>query len=76
MKNTKEILSNIFLFENISDTIINKCCSFDGCNIVEYLSGDIMQDFKSEQNIGILLNGKASIISGDDGVIIRGSKDF
>ncbi|MBQ8392666.1 MAG: Crp/Fnr family transcriptional regulator [Clostridia bacterium] len=71
MKNTKEILSNIFLFENISDTIINKCCSFDGCNIVEYLSGDIMQDFKSEQNIGILLNGKASIISGDDGVIIR-----
>ncbi|MBQ9744915.1 MAG: Crp/Fnr family transcriptional regulator [Clostridia bacterium] len=71
MKNTREILSNIFLFENISYATIDKCCSFEGCNIVDYQSGDILQDFKSEQNIGILLNGKASIISGDDGVIIR-----
>jgi CRP-like cAMP-binding protein len=71
MKNYIEILSNCFLFENVDEGTIKKCCEYDGCNIVEYSPQDIMQDYKSTQNIGIIISGKAAIISGDNGVIIR-----
>jgi CRP-like cAMP-binding protein len=71
MKNKKELLSSLFLFENVDAEVIEKSCEFDGCNVKEYNVGDVMQDFKSAQNIGLMLNGKATIISGDNGVIIR-----
>ena len=71
MEIKKEFLSSLFLFKNIENEIIDKCCCFDGYYVKEYNIGDVLQDFKSPQNIGIILSGKATIISGDDGVIIR-----
>ncbi|MBQ9703528.1 MAG: Crp/Fnr family transcriptional regulator [Clostridia bacterium] len=71
MKNYIEILSKCFLFENVNEESIKKCCEQDGIALIEYSPQDVMQDYKSAQNVGILLNGKATIISGDDGVIIR-----
>jgi len=71
MKNYKDILANSFLFENVDPVSIEKCCNIDGYQIVEYNSQEIMQDYKSARNIGIIISGKATIISGDNGVIIR-----
>jgi len=71
MKNYLEILRNSFLFENVDEKTIDLCCKNEGCKIIEYLPQDIMQDYKSTQNIGIIISGKATIISGDNGVIIR-----
>ena len=66
-----EILKKCFLFENIDSQTVEKCCSMEGCKIVEYYPQDIMQDYKTPKNIGIIISGKATIISGDNGVIIR-----
>ena len=71
MKDTKEILSSLFLFDNVSKNVVEKCCSLDGYFIKEYDTGEIMQDCKSAQHIGLLINGRATIVSGDSGVIIR-----
>ena len=71
MENIKKLLSGIFLFEKVDSKTINACCELEGYSISEYSPGDTMQDYKSAQNIGLVLSGKATIISGDDGVIIR-----
>jgi len=71
MKKIKEILANSFLFENVDSKVIEKCCSFEGCSLKEYLPNDIMQHCDSAQSIGIILSGKANIISGDNRLIIR-----
>jgi CRP-like cAMP-binding protein len=66
-----EILKKCFLFENIDANIVDKCCTLQGCKIVDYSPQEIMQDYKTPQSIGIIISGKATIISGDNGVIIR-----
>ena len=71
MKNIKEILKKIFLFKNIDDNVVERCCEINGYEIKDYSPQDILQDYKTAPSIGILLNGKANIISGDEGVIIR-----
>ena len=71
MSNYIEILKKCFLFENIDTGTVDKCCTLQGCKIVEYSPQDIMQDYKTPQSIGIIISGKATIISGDNGVIIR-----
>ena len=71
MSNYIEILKKCFLFENIDTGTVDKCCTLQGCKIIEYSPPDIMQDYKTPQNIGIIISGKATIISGDNGVIIR-----
>ena len=71
MSNYIEILKKCFLFENIDANIVDKCCTLQGCKIVDYSPQEIMQDYKTPQSIGIIISGKATIISGDNGVIIR-----
>ena len=71
MKNIAEILKDTFLFQNISKKDIEHCCGFKGCEIITYKKNDIMLSANSKRNIGIILDGKATIISGDEGVIIK-----
>lgn len=71
MENIAEILSGIFLFDGISKKDISYCCAFDGYEISTYQRGDIMQSALTDKKIGIILEGKATIISSDDGVIIK-----
>lgn len=71
MDNIHEILSNMFLFEGVSKKDIEHCCSFSGTETVLYGHGDIMLSAETDRKIGIILTGKATIISGDDGVIIK-----
>lgn len=66
-----EILSNIFLFKNVDTKIIEECCSLDGISAIKYNQGDVMQNALSKKQIGIILKGKAVILSNDNGVIIR-----
>jgi CRP-like cAMP-binding protein len=71
MESISEILSNIFLFNGISKTDIEHCCTFKGCEITKYSKNDVLLCAKSDKRIGIIIEGKATIISGDDGVIIK-----
>jgi len=71
MNNVTEILSKTFLFENISEDVVEKCCSHGEYTFLEFSPGDIILDSKSDMHIGIILNGNASIISNDNGVIIK-----
>jgi hypothetical protein len=71
MNNYVDILKNCFLFENIDPSVVNRCCMLPGYTTIEYYPQDVMQDYKTPQNIGIIISGKATIISGDNGVIIR-----
>ncbi len=71
MDNIHEILSSIFLFKGVSQNDIEHCCTFDGVEAVLYERDDIMLSAETDRKIGIVLAGKATIISGDDGVIIK-----
>lgn len=71
MENIIEILSKIFLFDNVSKKDIEHCCSFNGHEIIAYERNEVMLSASNEKRIGILLNGKANIISNDNGVIIK-----
>ncbi|MBQ3040938.1 MAG: Crp/Fnr family transcriptional regulator [Clostridia bacterium] len=71
MENISEILSKIFLFNNISMRDIQHLCTLDGWEIVNYSRDDILLSADIDKKIGIILDGKATIISGDDGVIIK-----
>lgn len=71
MENISDILSKIFLFNNISKRDIEHCCAFDGHKIECHFRDDTLLSTDTEKNIGIILEGKATIISGDDGVIIK-----
>ena len=71
MPSINEILSNIFLFKGISKKDIDHCCTFDGADFVTYERDEIMLSSEADKKIGILLSGKASIFSGEDGVIIK-----
>lgn len=71
VENITEILKDTFLFQNISKKDIERCCDFEGCEIVTYKKDNVMLGADSARNIGIILDGKATIISGDDGVIIK-----
>ncbi len=66
-----EVLSNTFLFKNIYDEKIKKCCTFKGISKASYEQGAIMQNAFSNKKIDIILKGKAVILSDDNGVIIR-----
>ena len=71
MDNIIEILSKIFLFENVEEEIVKKCCNQSGYTVLDFSPGDILMDSESEKYIGIILTVKASIISNDGGVIIK-----
>ncbi|MBQ8738088.1 MAG: Crp/Fnr family transcriptional regulator [Clostridia bacterium] len=71
MEKISEILSNTFLFKGISKSDIESCCSFEGYEVIKYSKNDIMLCAKSQKRIGIIIEGRATIISGDDGVIIK-----
>ena len=71
MQNITEILSNTFLFNNISKKDIEHCSKLDGLETVTYNREEIMLNADTEKKIGIILDGKATILSGDDGVIIK-----
>lgn len=71
MDSIHEILSNIFLFKGISKKDIEHCCSFIGAEFLEYERDEVMLSSETDKKIGILISGKASIFSGDDGVIIK-----
>ena len=71
MPSIDEILSNIFLFKGISKKDIDHCCTFAGANFLTHEKNEIMLSAETDKKIGILLSGKASIFSGEDGVIIK-----
>lgn len=71
MEEIFEVLSNSFLFKNVSDKDIEACLSFDGCQIIEYNRNDTLLCAFTDKKIGIILEGKATIMSDDDGVIIK-----
>ena len=71
MENIIEILSKTFLFNGISPEIIERCCSFSGWEIISYSRGDIMLSADADKKIGIILDGKATIISGNEDAIIK-----
>ena len=71
MYNIAKIFEDIFLFKNISQEDIKKYCSFPGYEIKNYAKNDTMLSAKTDKQIGILLEGKAIIISNDDGVVIK-----
>ena len=71
MESLQEILSGIFLFKGISKKDIDHCSSFDGAEFISYERDEIMLSSETDKKIGILLSGKASIFSGDSGVIIK-----
>lgn len=66
-----EILSKTFLFKEIDVKTIQECCNFEGICEHNYSQGEIMQNALSKKQIGIILKGKAVILSSDDGVIIK-----
>ena len=76
MERISDILSKIFLFNGISKKDVERCSSFDGCGIVSYLRDDTLLSADTEKNIGIIIEGKATIISSDDGVIIKRLEPF
>ncbi len=63
--------NNLFLFKNLTNTEIDKLLSFEGINIKQFNQGEILQSNKTPCNIGVLVEGKAVIKSGNNGVIIR-----
>lgn len=71
MYSITEVLKDIFLFNGISKKDISHLCTFSGCEIVNYERNELMLSANTDKKIGILLEGKATIISGDDGVIIK-----
>lgn len=71
MYNIIEIFKNIFLFKNISQKDIENCSLFSGCEIKTYNKNETMLSANTEKQIGILLEGKATIISNDEGVVIK-----
>lgn len=71
MYNFAEIFENIFLFKNICHEDIKKCCSLSGYEIMNYTKNDTMLSANTDKQIGIILEGKAIIISNDDGVVIK-----
>lgn len=71
MENIFEILSNLFLFNGVSKKDIEHCCKLDGWEISTYGRGETMLSADADKKIGIIIAGKATIISGEDGVIIK-----
>ena len=71
MEKIAEILSNIFLFKNVSKKDIEHCCSFSGYEILAYEKNELMLSADTGKRIGIILDGRATIISGEDGVVIK-----
>ena len=71
MNNIYEILSKSFLFENVHNEVIKKCCNNNGYAFLDFSPGDIMLDSESEKYLGFILSGKASIISINNNVIIK-----
>lgn len=62
---------NLFLFQNIEETEIQRLLSLGEINEENFSQGKILQNCKNHCKIGIIVKGKAIIKSGDDGVIIR-----
>ena len=62
---------NFFLFQGLNETEIQALLSYKGIDKKQFISGEIMQNNKTSCKIGIIIDGRAIIKSGDDGVIIR-----
>jgi len=62
---------NLFLFQNIEETEIQRLLSLGEINEENFSQGKILQNCKNHCKIGIIVKGKAIIKSGDDGVIIK-----
>ena len=62
---------NFFLFSGIDNLKKEAMLAFDGIEYEQYLPGEIIHNSKHNEKIGVILKGKATINSGDDGVIIR-----
>lgn len=68
----KEFLKdNFFLFQGLNEIEIHRLLSYDGIDNKHFSSGEIMQNNRTVSKIGIIIEGKAVIRSGNDGVIIR-----
>lgn len=62
---------SFFLFKGVDNQQIDFFLSFGGINEESFSSGEIIQCFDKCKYIGIITKGKASIKSGDNGVIIK-----
>ena len=66
-----DILKDVFLFNGIPKKDISYFCSLSGCEIISYEKNELMLSANTDKKIGIILDGKATIISADDEVIIN-----
>lgn len=71
MDKRKFLKENFFLFENLTDTEINRIMLCDGVLEETFSQGEIIQNSKIHSKIGIVVKGRAVIKSGQNGVIIN-----
>lgn len=71
MKSTvSDIVSKIFLFEGLSETDIS--VYMEKCNILQFSSGDVIHSSKYPAcGIGVVISGRARIISGNGDALLR-----
>lgn len=71
MDKIRYLKENFFLFNGLSEGEIEALSRNISLNEIKYCHGDIIQNKKIHDKIGIILKGKAVIRSGTDGVIIN-----
>ena len=70
--NYKQVLiEKFFLFKDLETSKIEELISKFNINISKFMPGQILHDSQNSDKIGILVKGKATIKSGEDGVIIK-----
>ena len=71
MNHINFLKDKFFLFTNVGENKKEEMLNFDGYTIEEYSALENMHNSNNNERIGVILKGKATIRSGEDGVIIK-----
>ena len=71
MDKNKYLTENFFLFKGINAVDLDALIKHDGISELKFSPGEIIQNCNHCDKLGIIVNGKAIVRSGIDGVIIN-----